>query len=677
MPYRVSLGYNNSDGILKTYNFQRTTAAIGLDPSFFKHSLNVHINIKGLYNTNNFADQAAIGGAINYDPTQPVYNNNTRWRGYTTWTTNGNTNINGPAVALATANPVARLNETNNVSTARGSIGNAQFDYKLPFLPELRANLNLGYDYSTAFGHNNVRDSTGWITIPVAAGGRTEFYNTVHRNTLSEFYLNYKKNFKNIASIVDVTGGYSYSHFYTEGNDIAYDYRQTMLNFMSPYKTEYNLVSFFGRANYTFKDRYQLTFTIRDDGTSKFAPQNRFGVFPAGAFSWRVIDEDFMKGSKTFSDLKLRIGYGTTGQQDLLDNDNYPYQARFSRSNASARYQFGDEFYYTQRPEGYDAGIKWESTTTSNIGIDFGLFNNRLTGSVDAYYKKTSNLLIVTNVPVLSNFSSVLLQNVADMTNKGVELSLNGVIIDHKDVNWQVGYNISYNKNTVTKLNNANNNPGFIQTNPNSGIAGTTSGLIQANKVGYPLNSFYVFQQIYDAGGKPIEDGYVDRNHDGQINSADQYLYKKPDPTVLMGINSSVRYKKFEFSFSGRLSLGNYNYNNVASGSTYRGLYSSLGYLSNQTKAADDTKFTNALQTNLSDYYIQNASFFRMDNMNIGYTFPSFSRDKFKLRVSAGVQNVFVITGYKGLDPEISGGLDNNFFPRARIYQLGLNCNFQ
>ncbi len=291
--------------------------------------------------------------------------------------------------------------------------------------------------------------------------------------------------------------------------------------------------------------------------------------------------------------------------------------------------------------------------------------------------KKTSNLLIVTNVPVLSNFSSTLLQNVADMTNKGAELGLNAVAISTKDVNWQIGYNISYNKNTVTKLNNANNNPDFIQTNPNSGIAGTTSGLIQANKVGYPLNSFYVFQQIYDANGKPIEDGYVDRNHDGQINSADQYLYKKPDPTVLMGISSSVRYKRIDFSFSGRVSLGNYNYNNVASGSTYRGLYSSLGYLSNQTKAANDTKFTNALQTNLSDYYIQNASFFRMDNMTVGYTFPTFSNNKYKLRVSAGVQNVFVITSYKGLDPEISGGLDNNFFPRARIYQLGLNCNFQ
>jgi len=675
MPYRVSLGYNNSDGILKTYNFQRTTAAIGLDPSLFKNSLNIHINLKGLYNTNNFADQTAIANAVNYDPTQPVYNGNTRWRGYTTWTTNGNTDINGAPVTLAPANPVARLNETDNTSTSRRSIGNVQFDYKLPFLPDLHANVNLGYDYAQAFGHNNVRDSTQWIYVPVASGGQKSVYNTVNRNQLAEFFLNYKKNVKSINSVIDATGGYSYSHFYTEGSSSSYDYKQTTLNAASAYKTEYYLISFFGRLNYTFDNKYILTFTIRDDGTSKFAPKNRFGLFPAAAFAWRIKDEDFLKGSNTISDLKLRLGYGTTGQQDLNNNNNYPYQARFSRSDNSSRYQFGDQFYYTQRPEGYDAGIKWESTTTSNAGIDFGFLNNRLTGSVDVYYKKTSNLLNIINVPVLSNFSSTLLQNVGDMQNKGAELSINAVAVDTKDVNWQIGYNISYNKNKVTNLN-GNSDPNFISTNPFSGIAGTTSGLIQANKVGYPINSFYVFQQIYDTNGKPIEGGYVDRNKDGQINSADQYLYKKPDPTVVMGINSSVRYRKFDFSFSGRVSLGNYNYNNVASGSTYRGLYSSLGYLANQTKFADDTKFTNALQTNLSDYYIQNASFFRMDNMSVGYTFPTYANNRLKLHVSAGVQNVFVITGYKGLDPEISGGLDNNFFPRPRIYQLGLNANF-
>jgi hypothetical protein len=268
-----------------------------------------------------------------------------------------------------------------------------------------------------------------------------------------------------------------------------------------------------------------------------------------------------------------------------------------------------------------------------------------------------------------------VLENVGDMENKGGELALNAIIIDQKDWHWQLGYNISFNKNKITKLIGGNN-PDFIQADPNSGISGTTSGTIRAQKVGYPINSFYVYQQIYDKNGKPIEDGYVDRNGDGTINSSDLYLDHSPDPTVLMGINSDLGYKRFDFSFSGRVSLGNYNYNNVAAGSTYRGLYSSLGYLSNQTTNASVTQFTTALMTNQSDYYIQNASFFKMDNMNLGYTFPNYVKNKLKLRLSLGVQNVFTITPYKGLDPEISGGLDNNFFPRARIYQLGLNASF-
>ncbi len=483
MPYRVSVGYDDADGVLKTYNFQRTTVAVGLDPSFFNHALNVHVNLKGLYNTNNFADQAAIGSAVNYDPTQPVYNGNTLYRGYTTWTTGGPSDINGPPVTLATANPVARLNETNNTSTSRRSIGNVQLDYKIPGVDGLRANVNLGYDYALTFGKNNVLDSTQWIYTPVAMGGRLLSYNTVNRNTLAEFYLNYKKDLKSIKSVIDATAGYSYSDFYTNGNTIQSDVAQTQVTSF-PYKTDYKLISFFGRVNYTYDEKYELTFTVRDDGTSKFGPQYRFGVFPAGAFAWKIMDEDFMKDNNIFSNLKLRLGYGTTGQQDLGNINNYPYQALFVQSDASSRYQFGDTFYYTLRPSAYDAAIKWESTTTANIGIDFGFFNNRLTGSVDIYRKKTSNLLNVTNVPVLTNFASTVLENVGDMENKGGELALNAIIIAQKDWRWQLGYNISFNKNKITKLVGGNN-AGFIQANPNSGISGTTSGVIQYQKLAY------------------------------------------------------------------------------------------------------------------------------------------------------------------------------------------------
>jgi TonB-linked SusC/RagA family outer membrane protein len=671
MPYRLSLGYNNADGVLKTYNFSRTTAAIGLDPSLFDNYLNIKLNLKGLYNTNNFADQSAIANAVNYDPTQPVFNGNTKWRGYTTWTSDHK--IDGPPITLATANPLAQLGLTDNTSTVRRSIGNVQLDYKLHFLPDLHANLNLGYDYAKSFGHNNVLDQTQWIYIPVVAGGRNNVYDESRKNKLMDFYLNYSRELKSIESSINITAGHSWSHFYREGHNQSADYNLTSLQAPNNYITEYYLLSFFGRLNYTFKNKYLLTFTLRDDATSRFAADQRWGLFPAGAFTWKIKEESFLKESNTLSDLKLRIGYGTTGQQDLNNGNNYPYLAKFTISDPASRYQLGNTFYNTLRPDGYDANIKWESTTTTNIGLDYGLFNNRLTGSVDLYFRKTKDLLSIVNVPVGTNFSSTVLTNIGDMENRGAEFSLNAAIVTGKDFTWNLGYNISFNKNKITNLS-LNNDPNYKILR--GGIAGTTSGTIQAQSVGNPINSFFVYQQVYDSNGKPIEDQFVDRNGDNEFNSSDLYVYKKPDPTVQMGINSRLTYKDWDLNFSGRLSLGNYNYNNVAAGSTYRGLYSSLSYLSNQTKAAELTQFTTANNTIFSDYYIEDASFFRMDNINLGYSLPRYFNNKLKLRLNAGVQNAFVITGYKGLDPEISGGLDNNFFPRARIFQLGLNCTF-
>ncbi len=669
-PYRISLGYNNTDGALKTYNFSRTTLAAGLDPSFLKDALKVHINLKGLYNTNNFAEQNAIANAVFYDPSQPVYNGNTRWRGYTTWTTGGD--INGSPVTLATPNPVAQLDLTNNKSTVRRSIGNIQFDYQLPFLKDLHANLNLGYDYAKSFGHNNVQDSTQWVYTPVVAGGRVNNYTEDRANQLLDFYLNYVKDLS-VSSKLDVTGGYSWSHFNRKGHSLSADEAMTSPQPANDYETEYYLLSFFGRANYTLQNKYIFTATLRDDATSRFASNKRWGLFPAGAFAWKLSEENFLKNNKTISDLKLRVGYGITGQQDLPGGNNYPYLAKFTISDETSRYQLGDQYYYTLRPDGYDANIKWESTTTLNVGLDFGLFNNRLTGSVEVYTRKTDDLLSIVNLPVGTNFSPTVLTNIGSMDNKGAELNLNGIILSKKDFNWQMGYNLSFNKNKITKLT-LNDDPNYII--PTGFIQGTTSGQIQAQKVGSPINSFYTFQQIYDTDGKPIEDAYVDRNNDGVINSSDLYIHKSPNPKALMGINSRLDYHQWDFSFSGRLSLGNYNYNNVAANSTYRGFYSSLGYLGNQTKAAEKTQFRTALKTNLSDFYIEDASFFRMDNINIGYSLKKLGNQKLKLRISAGIQNAFVISDYSGLDPEIQGGLDNNFFPRSRMFQLGLNATF-
>lgn len=669
MPYRVSLGYNNTDGILKTYNFERTTASVGLDPSFFKDKLQVKINLKGMNNDNNFAEQGAIGNAVAYDPTQPVFNGNTRWRGYTTWTTNGE--IDGPAVTLGPANPVAQLALTDNTSNEKGSIGNIQLDYEI--LEGLHANLNVGYDYAKAKGHNNVKDSTQWVYNPEVAGGRINQYVNQRKNELLDFYLNYKKDLESLDSKLDVMAGYSWSHFWRSEDIVETNERGDQSVQDRDFASEYYLVSFFGRLNYSLKDRYLLTVTLRNDATSRFSPDTRWGLFPAAAFAWNIANEPFLRDSDAFSDLKLRLGYGVTGQQNVMGNNDYPYLATYTISDDAARYPFGNSFFNTLRPDGYDSNIKWETTTDMNVGVDYGFWENRITGSLNFYLKKTKDLLSAVDVPAGTNFTSRLLTNIGSMENRGVEFAINTKVIARRDFNWELGYNVFYNKNEITKLN-LNDDSDYILLE--GGIGGTTSGNIQAQKVGHPLFSFYTFQQVYDSEGKPLEDVYVDRNDDGTINSSDLYIHQKPAADVTMGINSYMNYKNWDFTFVGRLSLGNYVYNNVAANSTYRALYSSLGFLSNTSTLADDTRFYNALNTRFSDYYIEDASFFRMDNINVAYNLRDVFDTRLHVRISAGVQNAFVVSKYKGLDPEISGGIDNNFYPRPRTFLLGLNCQF-
>ncbi len=673
VPYRVAFGYNNTDGVLKTYNFERTTATLGLDPSFFNNSLKASINVKGMINNNNFADQGAIGDAIAYDPTKPVHNGNVRWRGYTTWTNPGE-GIDGTAISLAPANPLARLQLTDNTSKVKRSIGNIKLDYTVPFVTGLTATLNMGYDVAKTEGHNNVQDSTQWIYEPTVSGGRYNPYSSKVNNTLLDFYLNYKKDFKSIESNIDFTGGYSYAYFHSMGGDSTMNkYQEQPAVRVNAYETDNALLSFFGRLNYTYKDRYLLTATLRADATSRFSKDEgrRWGMFPALAFAWKLKEEQFLKSVEALSDLKLRLGYGVTGQQDV--SSDYPYIPTYTRSDDAARYNFGGVFYNTLRPDAYDANIRWEQTAMINAAIDYGFMQNKFTGSIDVYRSESSDLIAVIPVPAGTNFSSVLLTNTGGITNTGIEFSLNAELLSRGDWHWEAGYNITYNKNEITRLNLSDNPNTIVQL---GGIGGTTSGTIQAQKVGYARGTFYVYKQIYDSEGNPIEDVYADLNNDGIINTSDLYLHKKPDATVYMGINSRVTYKDWDFSFSGRASFGNYVYNNVASNSTYAALYSSMGFLRNMSTLADDTKFTTALNTRFSDYYVENASFFRMDNINLGYTFGSLYKEKLSVRLGLGVQNVFVITKYSGLDPEVSGGIDNNFFPRTRAFLLNLNCTF-
>ena len=690
MPYRFSVGYSNQDGILKTDNLKRTTLSASLNPTFFDDHLKVNFNVKGTFVKNQFADQGAIGAATRMDPSQPVYSDSvytvsfnrsngtqgfikTNYGGYYT-----RTQANGSPVSLATANPVALLNLTDNHSNVSGLIGNLQLDYKFHFLPELSAHVNLAANHSKSDGKLIVPEYASWTFDPVHFGGTSNAYTQEKKNDLLEAYFNYDKKVESLQSRFNLMAGYSWQHFWRKDYSINGNYYHTWNVDTINNPTESYLISFYGRFNYSFKDKYLLTFTLRDDGTSRFSPDTRWGLFPSVAFAWQIMNEPWMKSSNLFSQLKLRLGYGITGQQNINQGD-YPYLPRYTYGQNNAAYQLGNVFYLTLRPEGYDAKIKWEETTTYNAGIDYGFLQDRIYGSVDFYYRKTKDLLNFIPVPAGANLTNYLLQNIGDLENKGVEFSIYGRAISKKDMSWSVGFNTTYNQNKITRLTSSND-PNYLGVET-GGISGGVGNNIQMHSVGYPANSFFVYQQVYDASGKPIEGLYVDRNGDGQITNADRYHYKDPAANFFFGITSDFQYKNWDFSFSGRANFNNYVYNNVNSASgVYRELYHAEGpYLANITSATANTGFYNPQY--LSDYYIENASFFRMDNMALSYVFHNLSKNSqsktpVNLSLSFTINNAFVITNYTGLDPEVFNGIDNNIYPRPTTYVFGVNLQF-
>jgi len=677
VPYRISYGFTDQQGILKTTAFDRHSLNINLNPSLLNDNLKLNISAKGSMFDNNFGDGAAVGNAISMDPTQPVRDDNSAYGGYyTRLRVDGSGLIN----QNSTANPVAMLAQTDNTSSAKRFIGNFQADYKLPFFPALRAVINAGMDQTTSEGHNYAPLSAGFTANATGIPqGRRNDYSAEKRSQLLDMYANYQQEFGDHK--IDLTAGYGWQYFYEEAYSFNRNFDETIINQEErTTKSEYFLVSFFGRLNYTLKGKYLLTATLRDDGSSRFSKENRWGLFPSAAIGWKLKEENFLSGVEFISDLKLRAGYGITGQQDIANN-KYPYLPIYTSSTSTGQYQLGfnpdgsPRFYTTLRPQAYDRNIKWESTETINVGLDFGLFQNRISGSLEFYQRKTSDLINTIPIPGGTNFSNFLTTNVGDLENNGVELQLNAVVLDREDLTWELGFNMARNVNKITKLTLVDD-PEY--TGVNAGfIAGGVGSYIQNQQVGYPVNSFYVHQQVYDDAGNPIEGLYVDRSgNGGSVVGSDlnRYRYEKPAATVLMGINSRVTYKKFDFSFSGRLSLDNYVYNNnLSARAFYVNLYK-LDFFSNVPTAINDTKFNSAQYT--SDYYLSNASFFKMDNISAGYSFDKVFTDKLQARVSLTVQNAFVITKYDGVDPEVDGGIDNNIYPRSRAVLLGVNFTF-
>jgi iron complex outermembrane receptor protein len=662
VPFRVSIGYLNQNGILKTSNMNRMSGAIGISPLFFDNHLKVDVNLKVAKINNRFADQGAIATAVSFDPTQAVRGSSDKFGGYFEWLDPATGNPN----TLAPRNPLGLLEQRSDMSDITRSIGNVVLDYKLHFLPALRANLNVGYDISKSEGKRAVPATAAAV---FNRGGVDGLYTQNKSNKTLEFYLNYAQTIKGLGR-VDIMGGYSWQDFLRDGTDLDKNLKGEIFN-NTMYKTQNTLVSFYGRANVTVADKYLLTATLRRDGSSRFSPENRWGLFPSAALAWKLKEESFLKSIKGLTDLKLRLGYGVTGQQDV--GSDYPYLARYTSSEPNAQYQLGNTFFSTLRPEGYDANIKWEQTETINAALDYAFLDGKIAGSVDVYSRKTKDLLSVIPVPAGSNLTNQILTNVGNIENNGVEFTLNLNPIRKADVNLDLNFNITYNQNKITNLTKVPNPtfPGILV----GGIAGGVGNTVQIHTVNYPTNSFFVYQQVYTEAGQPLEGVYADKNGDGKITPDDRYRYQNPTANLFFGFSPALSFKNLSIGAVTRGSIGNYVYNNINSQyGVYRNFTGANTYLSNIVPNAQTTNFNN--NQYFSDYYIENASFFRIDNISVGYDFGKMFNNKANLRIGANVQNVFVMTKYKGLDPEVAGGIDYNLYPRPRVYAVNLNLNF-
>ncbi len=721
LPYRVSAGYTDQEGILKTSDFKRYTVALNLNPSLFDDHLTLNLSGKLAWTKSRWADTGAVGNAVRMDPTQPVYSNDPKYAatgGYFEWLQVNGSDPAWPYTKNTNApyNPVAMLDNHDNSGKAHTFIGTAEIDYKIHGFEDLRLHLTLGGDFTGGNGHNistNVSNTSNYW-------GNTSYYTQSKENLQLSTYAQYFKDFNDMHHF-DIMAGYEWQHnwrkeyneswgtypsnsglFFTASDAengalkvipgiwipaATYNigdskagairaegvYRQ---NNGLGYRTENYLVSFFGRMNYSYANRYLLTFTMRYDGSSRF--KKHWALFPSAAFAWKINEEDFMKDGP-FSDLKLRLGWGKTGQQEGIGDYNYFTNYVMSNGSAGSFYDImGDGT--KAKPNAYNPLLKWETTTTTNVGIDWGVMNQRLSGSIDWYYRKTTDLLNSATLPALSNFRDVFMKNIGSLRNTGIELSLNWKAISTNDVLWTIDYNLTYNSNKITEL--VGDDPNYIVPHGNISV----DNQVQAHVVGYPASSFYVYQQVYDQNGHPIEGQVVDRNGDGVISNSDKYYYKSPHAPVTMGLASRLDWKNWDFGFNLRASIGNYLFNNVMQSRhnvSNAAMLEEIGgkYLVNRpvemVKLGWQTYDVKSLET---DYWVQNASFLKCDNITLGYSFNNlFKRGSYNGiggRLYATVSNVFCITKFDGIDPENSGGICGDIFPRPISFILGLSLNF-
>jgi iron complex outermembrane receptor protein len=695
LPYRLSVGNRFENGLLLDDRFVRTSASLNMNPSFFKKSLLVEFNNKLIQTNSVFANRGALGAAY-FDPTQPVMTGTEALGGYYEWIEN-----NGAPNTLAPKNPLGLIKQRDDRSKVARYIGNLKLTYKLPFFPMLKAVVNVGTDQSEGSGEvsTQANSASGYFTE-----GSFNTYNSRKGNKLIEAYANFNTAEKKSKHIIDLTAGYSYQDWYSESPNLPV-YNQAGDSIISPaaanpFYTKNALLSFYGRGIYTFNDRYVINASLRRDGSSRFSPEARWGLFPAVSAAWIVTGEKFMQKAAWLTLLKVRAGFGITGQQDGIGD--YAYISNYYEGATTAQYAFGGQYYTQLRPGGFDANLKWETTKSYNIGLDFGILKDRFSGSIDLYRKETSDLLATVTVPAGSNFTNEILTNVGSMLNQGIEMSVNAGLYASKTMRLDLTANASHNVNQVTKLTQVEdpNSVGILV----GGISGGIGNTIQVQRVGYATYSFLVYEQQYDTDGSLIEVGqqasidvngdgsvtaadkwqdkhaFADRNGDGTINIEDRYIFDKVAPNWFTGLALNFSYKKWFAGVSMRTELGGHIYNNIHSNTaTFQSINGTQGFISNISSLYYEDEVRNVTTNQLlSDHYMEKANFLRMDYFNVGYNFGKLKAlgNKVGLNATLVVNNVLVISKYKGLDPEVGGGIDNNIYPRPRVYSLNLTFDF-
>ena len=690
MPYRASIGYTDQQGTLRGSNYNRFTAGFTLNPSLLDDHLNININAKYAYSNNNPGNTSAIGSATSMDPTRPIKSDDSRFSnfgGYYEWV-NWSSDYKDPAFTYvknsdAPSNPVEQINQYNFSRYNNTLLGNAEFDYKIHGLEDVRLHLNLAGEYTQ--GQENTSQSP--TSLAGFYYGSYGWNKEKKYNTTLQAYAQYYKDFTEKHHF-DIMGGYEHQHMKYWGDSNFWGYYPSTSQKTdddgnplagteyhgsdpSSWKGQTYLVSFYGRMNYSYAERYLFTFTARGDGSSRFADGHRWGFFPSAAFAWRINEEAFMKNATNVTDLKLRLGWGQTGQQDT--GMEYYTQVYKKSTNSHYYYPIAGLSGIMYKPLAYNEELTWETTTTYNVGIDLGMFKNRLTLSVDGYYRKTKDLLNTSTIPTGLNLDNKIMRNEGELENTGIEVSIGGKPVQTKDWLIDVSFNVGYNKNKITKLYSGRD---YVE----AGMQVGTNEAITYHKVGLPANAFYVYQQVYDADGKPIQGCYVDRNGDGKINDDDRYFYKNIAAPWNGGFALKVAYKNWDIGTNLRYSLGNYVYNGIESGKANSSvLYNPKGYYENSTADIVGLGWT-SYNYSLSDYFVQNASFLKCDNITLGYNFENLFKtanyNGLSGRIYGSCTNVFTITKYKGLDPEQISGKETSVYPRSRTFLLGLSLSF-